>query len=197
MKENELLKFIDDYLARNNEINLIIAGSTCSGKTTLTKKIIDTYKDVSTIPQDAYFKNLQQIPTSRIGRLYDSVNAFLIDEYQKDVTNMCEGKTVYIPDYEVVTNTQKERYAFERRKKKINIFEGLHTITLLDSIQPSVKVFVNTPRHICLDRRIKRDCAKYPVDGEFVYRFWSENIWPLTELYVLPQKDKADIIIEE
>lgn len=196
LREQDFFKYIDDYLVHHNDINLIIAGCTCSGKTTLTKKIKDKYKDVSEIPQDSYFKDLEQIPNSHIGKLYDSPNACLINEYQKDAMDFCSGKTIKIPKYEVVINKQIERYAYERKKSKINIFEGLHTISILQEISPSIKVFVDTPRHICLERRIKRDCAKYPVDGEFVARFWSENLWPLTELYVLPQKKQADIIIE-
>lgn len=192
--DKQLIEKIDSYLLNHQSVNIIIAGCTCSGKTTLTKKLVDKYR-ATTVPQDAYFKNLDDIPTGRIGRMYDSINAFLVDEYKKDVEKFCNGEIIKIPHYEVVTNQQIERYAFEREMAKVNIFEGLHTLTLLDKI-PGIRVYLDTPRHICLKRRIERDCAKYPVDSEFVARFWSENIWPLTELYVLPQKSKADIIIQ-
>lgn len=188
---------IEEYLKNNDNVNVIIAGCTCSGKTTLSdnisKKFSKDYK-VSIFEQDVYFKNLEDIPKTRFGYLTDSIYAFHTDEFREDVQEFLTCGKALIPRYHVATNT---RYAKDNliEKGNINIFEGLHTISLLYSVEKSIKVFVNTDIDVCLKRRIERDTTLYKIPEERIREYFRDCILPMYKQFIVTQKDFADIII--
>lgn len=70
---------ISKYLLSHDTVNVVIAGTTCSGKTTLANEIRNHFSDrysVTLVAQDDYFKNLPDIPRIREGYLTDSIEAF-------------------------------------------------------------------------------------------------------------------------
>lgn len=195
-----LFERIDNNLSKGLRANVVISGMTCSGKTTLAKSIYKRYKTnpykelVSIIPQDEYFKDLNQIPRSRFGYLMDSIDAFFVHEYLHDVLFLLQFDAVRIPQYDIANNrrTSQTKHIWNN---DINIFEGLHALQILKSIPGTIKVFVDTDEDTCLQRRIDRDTSKYGVPKERIMEYWNECIIPLSEKYILPQKALADIII--
>lgn len=178
-------------------INIIIAGYTCSGKTTEASKIKEIFGSlVSSIPQDNYFKDLNEIPRSKNGYLMDSFNAFLTNEYEQDVETLLSRGQVYIPQYDIESNKRLNKDILVK-KGKINIFEGLHTITLLKNLNNKLTIFMNTPIDICLERRIKRDTKNYGIKEEIIKRYFESCILPISKSYIIPQKELADLVIDE
>lgn len=193
----EIIQEIDYYLKSHPRVNILIAGSSCSGKTTLANKLFECLSKrytVTIISQDDYFKDILDIPKIRKGYLMDSINAFHTDEFKNDVHELLTGNVVKMPIYDIATNTRlsKEKIV---KPSTINIFEGLHTINLLDNIDNCLKVYLDTDIDICLKRRIQRDTVKYGVPEEIIKSNWDECIIPMFKSYILPQKEYADIII--
>ncbi len=188
---------ISNLLLSNGIVNVLIAGTTCSGKTILAneiyKKFSDRYK-VAIVEQDDYFKNLSDIPRSRGGYLTDSVHAFHIEEFKYDVHTLLTKGFVAMPEYDIATNKRLSKTK-AKRKGTINIFEGLHTINLLSDLDNCIKIFVNTDMEICLKRRIARDTLKYKVPEKRIREYWQECVVPMCEKYIFPQKANADIVI--
>lgn len=189
---------ISQGLREHGTVNVVIAGMSCSGKTTLAKRICDLYAGqypVALIAQDDYFKNLADIPRIPRGYLTDSVHAFHIGEFQHDVRSLLADGAVTVPTYDVRTNTRqgKSRTVSVGR---INVFEGLHTIHLLRDVEHAVRIYVDTDADVCLARRIARDTAAYGVSEARIRQRWEECIKPMYEQYILPQKAFADIITE-
>lgn len=200
MMDKRIKMYIEQHINTGDTINIVIAGCTCSGKTTLAKEIRSAYKnktDVTVIHQDDYYKNIECMPCDNKGNiLADHISAFYTEEFTSDIRSlMCNG-SVNIPVYNIKTNTRisKDKTIF---KGKINIFEGLHTIELLKSIlENSICVYMNTSNDICLERRVQRDYTNYGIEKSKVLSYWERCIEPTQNMFVLPQKNNADIVVE-
>ena len=185
------------YLRTHGSVNIVIAGSSCSGKTTMAKDIFTKFSpkySVTVITQDDYFKDLKDIPRTRDGYLTDSLYAFHSEEFKQDVKTLLIDGSTLVPSYDITTNSRvcKEKIAYAGR---INIFEGLHTIELLKDLPYCVKVFLDTNIDTCLHRRIERDTSKFGVPEQRIREHWNLCIRPMYETFILPQKQLADIII--
>ena len=178
--------------------NIIIAGGTCSGKTTLANNLktrLSSEFSVSVIKQDDYFKDLHDVPKIRKGYLMDSPNAFHTREFQKDVSQLLsEGSTV-IPRYDVDTNKRVSKDVPITRAQ-VNIFEGLHTISLLDDFPYTLTIFMTTPLEICLERRVNRDTKLFGIAEERIRENFEDCIAPIYHSYIAPQIERAEIKLE-
>lgn len=195
MLQEEIRRFLQNH----ETVNVIIAGSSCSGKTTLANEIRKSFQGkemVTIVSQDDYFKNISDIPRGRAGYLTDSIEAFHREEFQKDVIRLFTEGMAWMPRYDVATNTRISKNKIVRASK-INVIEGLHTITLLEGLPYSIKVFVNTPIEKCLNRRIARDTMQYKIPEMVIRKHWNNCIMPMYQTYILPQKEKADRILTD
>ena len=82
-------------------MNIIIAGMTCSGKSTLANLIASSFSNVTILREDDYMKDLRDIPHLRNYYLLDLPRAYETEEYLKDsITLIKEGQILY-PTYDV------------------------------------------------------------------------------------------------
>ena len=192
-----LYEEIEKHLQSHSTVNIVIAGITCSGKTTLANAIRKYFSGkyvVAIVSQDDYFKNLPDIPRAREGYLTDSIDAFHTTEFKHDVQQLLQNGVVTMPRYDVATNTRicKNKIV---RVGKVNVFEGLHTIHLLKELDDCINVFADTEIETCLERRIARDTSKFGVPEARIRQYWDDCIKPMCERFIFPQKAYADIII--
>ncbi len=191
----EIFEKIEEYLTKHGMVNVVIAGSTCSGKTTLAQKIQDHFSGkykVTIVSQDNFFKDLPYIPCIKEGPLFDSIDAFCIDEFKQSVAKLLENGVATIPIYDISSNMRTSRRKIVRTGQ-INVFEGLHTISLLQDLRNSISIYVDTDQNVCLERRISRDTSKYGIPKKRVIEFWNNCIMPMSKMYVFPQRRIADI----
>ena len=188
---------ISKKLSNCDTVNVIISGVTCSGKTTLANEIRDYFSDiclVTIVSQDDYYKNLPDIPRKPEGYLTDSIEAFHTEEFKCDVEKLLNDSVVAMPTYDIFSNTRISKNKIVR-VGKINIFEGLHTIYLLNSLKNSINIYIDVGMDTCLNRRIKRDTSKYGIPEQRIREYWKDCITPMSEKYIQPQIKSADIII--
>lgn len=188
---------INRLMSNCDTVNIIISGVTCSGKTTLANEIRDYFLgtcSVAIVSQDDYFKNLLDIPKVAQGYLTDSIEAFHIEEFKCDVERLLKDSVVVMPTYDISTNTRISKNKVTR-VGKINIFEGLHTIYLLDNLDNSIKIYIDVGMDTCLKRRIQRDTSKFNIPEERIREYWKDCITPMCEKYIFPQIKSADIVI--
>ena len=189
---------ISKYLLSHDTVNVVIAGTTCSGKTTLANEIRNHFSDrylVTLVAQDDYFKNLPDIPRIREGYLTDSIEAFWTAEFKHDVQKLLTNGVATMPRYDIATNTRVSKNKIVRAGR-INVFEGLHTIQLLGELDNCIKIFVDTDIDICLKRRIARDTLKFGVPEVRIRQYWNDCVKPMCERFIFPQKEDADITID-
>ena len=80
-----------------------IAGGTGSGKTFLTKKILEmsVTKDIVVIEQDAYYKDLSHMPyEKRVKQNFDHPDSIDLDLFESQLLQLIKGEEINIPIYD-------------------------------------------------------------------------------------------------
>ena len=176
-----------------------IAGGTGSGKTTITRKLIESFgPDVSVIHHDNYYKAHHNMSYEERTRLnYDHPNAFDTELLIRDLRRLKRGQTIQCPVYDYTIHNRTEETVTIVPKsviivEGILIFENKALCDLMD-----IKVFVDTDADVRLIRRIKRDVAKRGRSLESVLTQYLTTVKPMHEQFVEPSKKNADLVVLE
>jgi uridine kinase len=177
-----------------------IAGGTGSGKTTVVKKIVESFTEgeVAVITQDAYYFDNSHLPLEeRRKKNFDRPDAIEFTLMVDHVRALKEGKTIQEPTYSFITCTRlKETIPIEPRH--VLIVEGIlcladeHLRNLMD-----VKVFVDCSSDVRLSRVIRRDMMERGRDVETVLDRYEKTVRPSHMQFIEPTKNFADIIVPQ
>lgn len=178
-----------------------IIGGSASGKTTIAKKIKDTFShgnSVSIIREDDYYKDQSHLSFEERTRVnYDHPLAFEHDLLLSHLNDLMKGLDIYKPTYDFAQHNRSDIKEFVKVTDVI-VIEGLFVFfneeirKLLD-----IKVFVDTPADIRVIRRILRDVKKRGRTVESVINQYLTSVSPMHDQFVEPCKKYADIIIPE
>lgn len=177
-----------------------VTGGTGSGKTTVTRKIIEEFGDVSLayIPQDAYYKDQSHLTMDeRVLTNYDHPFAFDNDLLSEHVRQLLDGQAVQMPVYDFTQHNRAEE-SIRVEPKEVIIIEGILIFSdkeLRDLMD--IKVFVDTDDDIRIIRRIKRDMAERGRSLDSIIDMYTSIVKPMHEQFIEPTKKFADIIIPE
>lgn len=185
---------------KNKTLLIGISGGTGSGKSTVTKKLVELIKEenVAVIEEDSYYKDQSNISfEERVKTNYDHPFAFdnkLLIEHLKDLKS---GKSIEKPLYDFeLHNRKKETLLVEA--KEVVILEGILILSeeeirdLLD-----IKVFVDTDSDVRIIRRILRDIKERGRSLDSVIYQYMKTVRPAHLQFIEPSKKYADIIIPE
>ena len=176
-----------------------IAGGTGSGKTTITRKLMQRFgNDVSVIYHDNYYKAHHNMPYEERAKLnYDQPDAFDTDQLIEAVRALKKGRSVICPVYDYSIHDRSEKTITVKPAKVILvegilIFENKELCELMD-----IKVFVDADADVRILRRIVRDVRDRGRSLESVVNQYLNTVKPMHEKYVEPSKRNADIIVPE
>ena len=183
----------------NDIMVLGIAGGTGSGKTTITKRLIQRFgRDVSVIHHDNYYKAHHDMPFEQRARLnYDHPDSFDTELLIRDLRDLKQGKTITCPvyDYSIHDRTDK---TITIRPTRVIVVEGILIYAspeLCDEMD--IKIYVDTDADVRILRRIVRDVRDRGRSLESVIDQYLSTVKPMHEQFVEPSKRRADIIIPE
>ena len=176
-----------------------IAGGTGSGKSTITKKLIQRFGDnVSVIHHDNYYKAHHNMPFEERCKLnYDHPNAFDTDLLIRAVEDLKNGLEVTCPVYDFTIHDRSEETIIVKPARVIIvegilIFESRELCSLMD-----IKLYVDTDADVRILRRITRDVRDRGRSLESVIDQYLQTVKPMHEQFVEPSKKNADIIIPQ
>jgi uridine kinase len=177
-----------------------IAGGTGSGKTTVVRKIIESFPqgEVAVIPQDSYYKDSSHVPVELRSKInFDEPNAFDWPLLMQQLQDLKDGKSIEMPTYSYLTCTrQPETVHVEPRD--VVIVEGILVLTDPDLRKMmDVKVFVDADADDRLIRLIARDCVERGRTPQMVLQRYEEVLKPMHRQYIEPSKGYADLIIPQ
>lgn len=184
---SEFYNRITKLIKPDKKIYIIgIAGGSGSGKSFIAKKISESFPALIIRMDDYYvrgkFKDNKDIP--------EALNLELI---KQNLVDLKKGKEIEKPVY--TFGLHKD--SIEKIKaKSVIILDGIFALNSLFINQLDFKIFVDAEESIRLSRRITRDIDERGFTKEHVLKRWSESVQPMYLKYVLPQKEKADLIIE-
>ncbi|GGF07317.1 uridine kinase [Halobacillus andaensis] len=177
-----------------------VAGGTGSGKTSVTRSIIQRFTDktILMLEQDYYYKDQSHLPLEeRLKTNYDHPLAFdndlLIDHLKHLLNEQPVEKPVY--DYKIHTRSN-ETIVVE--PKEVIIVEGILVLEderLRDLMD--IKVFVDTDADVRIIRRMMRDINERGRTLDSVIDQYINVVRPMHLQFVEPTKRYSDIIIPE
>lgn len=177
-----------------------IAGGTGSGKTTVTRAIVERVSEatVAVIEQDSYYKDQRDVPLEERAKVnYDHPSAFDTPLLVEHLEQLAAGEPIEKPIYNFSLHTRED---FSERvvPRDIVIVEGLLVLweapvrELLD-----IKLFVDCDADVRVLRRLTRDIHKRGRTLESVITQYLESVRPMHLEFVEPSKRYADVIIPE
>ena len=176
-----------------------VAGGTGSGKTTLTRALIERFPGkTSVVFHDNYYNQHDELSYGERSKLnYDAPEAFDNELMVKQVKTLIAGKPIDCPVYDYsLHNRSAETLRIE--PAPVLIVEGILIFAepeIRDLID--IKLYVDTDADVRILRRIKRDVVERGRTLESVEKQYLETVKPMHELYVEPSKAHADLIIPE
>ncbi len=185
-------------MKNSDQVVIGISGGSGSGKTTIVRKISETITDFVFIPQDNYYRSAEYINNSNITEFnFDHPNAFDKELMIQHLTDLKEGRSIQMPQYDFVHHRRMEE-TIEVKPKKVIIFEGIMVFyekAVRDIMD--LKIFVDTPDDIRFIRRLQRDVNERGRTQESVIKQYMEVVRPGHFEFIEPTKSYADIIIPE
>lgn len=183
----------------NSVLVIGIAGGTGSGKTTITRKLVEKFgDDVSVIKHDNYYKAHHDMTYEERSKLNydhpDSLDTALMIEHIKDLK---AGREVNCPVYDFTIHDRSDETELIK-PTKVLIIEGI--LIFADKRlcrEMDIKIYVDTDADVRILRRIIRDVKKRGRSLESVVDQYLATVKPMHEQYVEPSKKNADIIIPE
>ncbi|MCF0137734.1 MAG: uridine kinase [Oscillospiraceae bacterium] len=183
-----------------SEIMVIgIAGGSGSGKTTITRKIMQNFgSDVSVIYHDNYYREHHSMSYEERSRLnYDHPDSFETGLLIEQLKKLKKGETVQCPVYDYTTRDRSSKTVTIKPAKVIVvegilIFENKELCELMD-----IKIFVDADADVRILRRVVRDVRDRGRSLESVVNQYLSTVKPMHEQFVEPSKRKADVIIPE
>ena len=206
-----VVKKIAGYLSGkiNMPASIGIAGETASGKSTITKDLIDTIESFATEfsvddaitrvnADDYYYDRSEMVKAagsfSEFIKTYDLdvPEALELELMSKHIKELLSGKATYLPKYDMSgTAIRHDNYTFAKPSQVI-ISEGLFVLT--DKVKDAFnfKVYVDIPEDIKRERFFIR-AAERDL-GESAQGLY-DNANKKAEFYIKPCKAHADIVL--
>lgn len=177
-----------------------IAGGTGSGKTTLAKKIIDSYQNIKInyLSLDSYYKDFSQMSFAERSKInFDHPDSIDFDLFYQQINEYLTGSDIKTPTYSYKRH--------KRLKKKGNLRQGDLLIVdgILILLKKSIRdffdlsIFLKVNSSERLKRRIRRDINERGRSKiEISDRFYN-MIKPMHKKYVKPSENFADVVLGE
>ncbi len=183
----------------NDVLVIGIAGGTGSGKTTITKKLLEKFGDeVSVIKHDNYYKAHHSMTYEERSKLnYDHPASLDTDLMIEDIRALKSGREVHCPVYDFTIHDRSDETELIK-PAKVLVVEGILIFAdkeLCDEMD--IKIFVDTDADVRILRRIIRDVKKRGRSLDSVVDQYLCTVKPMHEQFVEPSKKNADIIIPE
>ena len=176
-----------------------IAGGTGSGKTTITKKLIQHFgEDVCVIHHDNYYKAHHDMSYEERSKLnYDHPDSFDTDMLVEAVKELKRGHSVVCPVYDYTVHDRSDK-TVTVNPAKVVIVEGILIFSCKELCQQmDIKIYVDTDADVRILRRIMRDVRDRGRSLDSVVNQYLSTVKPMHEQFVEPSKRNADIIIPE
>jgi len=146
---------------------------------------------------DEFYRDLTPEECANITDVnFDAPEAFDIETMVDCLDKLMHGLPAEAPVYDFVTSKRRLDQSRLLNIADVVVVEGilvLHIEKIL--MRCNMKIFVDTDDDVRLARRIRRDTVVRGRDVESVLNQYTRFVKPAFEKYVLPSKQKADIII--
>jgi len=175
-----------------------VAGGTASGKTTVSKKILEMIgpAHLAYIEHDAYYRDLSHLPLDMRQEFnFDHPDSLENELLIAHLETLLQGQPVQIPVYDFTEYVRTSQYRLVEPKpailvEGILIFSDKKLREMMD-----IKIYVDAPADLRFIRRLKRDLAERGRSINHIIEQYLKTVRPMHLEFVEPSKRHADVII--
>ncbi|MGM0555033.1 MAG: uridine kinase [Myxococcota bacterium] len=174
-----------------------IAGGTGSGKTTVTRRILDAFdRDIVCLDMDSYYRDLAHMNIEERRKVnFDHPDAFDTQLFVEHLDALRSGSSIEKPVYSFERHTREEE-TISVDSAPIILIEGI----LVLAEQPiralmDAKIFVDADDDIRFIRRLQRDVSTRGRTLDSVVEQYLSTVRPMHHAFVEPSKRYADVVI--
>ena len=195
---------------------VLIAGPSSSSKTTFSHRLsiqLSCYGlKPHPIAMDNYFKNRGQSPRNPDGSFdFECLEALDVEQFNKDMTDLLEGKTVRMPTYNFIKGEREYKGdTLTISDRDVLVVEGIHGLneafSYLIPAENKYKIYISALTQLNIDehnripttdgrllRRIIRDARTRGYDAKNTIAIW-KNVRRGEEQYIFPHQESADVM---
>ena len=185
---------------RTTPLIIGIAGGTGSGKTTVTRVILERVGEgrIVLLPHDAYYRDQSHLsPAERAQINYDHPDSLETELLVQHVQQLKARQPISLPIYNFKTHSRTSQ-TIPILPQPVILVEGI-----LIFAEPvlrklfDIKIFVDTDADLRFIRRLQRDVADRGRSTESVIQQYLATVRPMHLEFVEPSKRYADVIIPE
>ena len=185
---------------KNSPIIIGVTGGSGSGKTTVSKKILEQLNrhSISIIQQDSYYKDQAGMTMEeRRAVNYDHPLAFDSDLLYQHLKMLKQRQAIDVPVYDYTISTRSPE-VIHQEPTDVVILEGILILSderIRDMLD--IKVYVDTDDDIRIIRRIERDTQERGRSLESIITQYLTGVKPMYHQFIEPTKRYADLIVPE
>ena len=175
-----------------------IAGGSGSGKSTITRKVIEAAgtEHTGVIVQDNYYLDQSDLTfEQRVLTNYDHPHAFDWALMIAQIDDLRNGLPIKMPLYDFALHTRSSE-TIRVTPAKVIVVEGLFALydkTLRDMM--TMRIYVDTDPDVRFIRRLTRDISERGRTMESVIEQYKSTVRPMHNQFIEPTKRYADVIL--
>tara|TARA_B100001123_G_scaffold66990_1_gene74697 strand:+ start:2797 stop:3399 length:603 start_codon:yes stop_codon:yes gene_type:complete len=175
-----------------------ITGGAASGKTTIADLLLESFKEeISILQFDRYYRDQGHLNVEERALVnYDHPNSLDHELFIEHLDELAQGNSIQAPVYDFATHTRStETQKIE--PKEIVVVDGILIMAFEEIVNRlSLKVFVDAPDNVRLQRRIKRDTSERGRTEESVNKQFLASVLPMHKEFVQPHKDFTELVVD-
>ena len=175
-----------------------VAGGTASGKTTVSKKILEQIGPdrLAYLEHDAYYRDLSHLPLEQRKTFnFDHPDSLENELLIAHLEQLLQGRAVHVPVYDF-THYVRTAQVRPVEPSPVILVEGI--LIFVDKKlreMMDIKIYVDAPADLRFIRRLQRDVAERGRSVEHVIDQYLGTVRPMHLEFVEPSKLYADVII--
>ena len=216
LQERRIGEIAEDIVNRGGVKFVMIAGPSSSGKTTFSHRLSIQLRTYGLTPHpialDDYFVNRQDTPRDENGEYnFECLEAIDLKQFNKDMTELLEGKTVELPSFNFKTGTREYRGNYKTLgPEDVLVIEGIHGLNDATSYalpnDSKYKIYISALTSINIDehnripttdgrliRRIIRDARTRGHSAQETIGRWN-SVRRGEEENIFPYQESADVV---
>ncbi len=191
---------LEPLLALARPALVLVAGPTCSGKTTFARWLAHNLPSAEMISTDDYYRDVDDPVLPPVGGKYpryDVPEACHWGELRDDLRALIYKRVdVKVPTYNISKNRRSTNYSPVSGDHDYYVVEGLYAIQeLREQFPAAYKIYLDTNLNICFDRRIRRDCDNMPDINPEVIDYVASRAMDAAQDLVSLQQAQANMVI--
>lgn len=177
-----------------------IAGGTASGKTTLTRRLLELASELGpgVVELDGYYRCQDSVSLEKRALVnYDHPNAFEFELLASHLQELRSGRGVNVPVYDFALHNRNPHKINHVKPSPVVFVEGILTLAI-PILRPlfDTMIFVFAPDEVRLSRRIERDVRERGRTEQGVQEQWSATVQPMHVEYCSPSEQYAHLVVD-